>query len=430
MLWIKEVEMVESVDDLKSSCSIRGIQGPDFWSTRCEDCFSTQQNHPEYPLQEKVSLEEMKPQKEVRFLRGRQIAYLIYEYFWVAGANDSVEIYTTPFTIAFRNDDIQEFRAKFDGILLSMTKISFDNLESQKWKLWKKRRGQESGTKLREPRTPGDCWQWKTNGQWFKETIAISEPTWMSVHNRTQPQSFSDIRLRGRMREMHREPEILEAETQVVDILDGHARITSKEVAPIHSLTHTILQNACSARPRVVADLGKSARVHIVPLITTLLKKSKNDDKSEVAMLKEIDLHVSVWQPVVNHDESQRDRGDPTRIVTPVMSWNEDLQKRQWSNARHLGCVLRNMPPKSILRKCTDMRKPIQRAKPTKAIARHTKIRDQNPSLGMICPGEPHQRSPKAPKFWGSVSRRDKWQERPWSSGEAGQKCIKYKRDQ
>ena len=31
--------------------------------------------------------------------------------------------------------------------------------------------------------------------------------------------------------------------------------------------------------------------------------------------------------------------------------------------------------------------------------ARHTKIRDQNPSLGMICPGEPHQRSPNAPKF-------------------------------
>ena len=25
MLWIKEVEMVESVDDLKSSCSVRGI---------------------------------------------------------------------------------------------------------------------------------------------------------------------------------------------------------------------------------------------------------------------------------------------------------------------------------------------------------------------------------------------------------------------
>ena len=30
MLWIKEVEMVDSVGDLKSSCSIRGTPGPDF----------------------------------------------------------------------------------------------------------------------------------------------------------------------------------------------------------------------------------------------------------------------------------------------------------------------------------------------------------------------------------------------------------------
>ena len=30
MLWIKEVEKVESVYDLKSSRSIRGTQGPDF----------------------------------------------------------------------------------------------------------------------------------------------------------------------------------------------------------------------------------------------------------------------------------------------------------------------------------------------------------------------------------------------------------------
>ena len=30
MLWIKEVEMVDSADDLKSSCSVRGIRMPDF----------------------------------------------------------------------------------------------------------------------------------------------------------------------------------------------------------------------------------------------------------------------------------------------------------------------------------------------------------------------------------------------------------------
>ena len=41
----------------------------------------------------RISLEEQKAQKQDRFLRGRQIAYLIYEYFWVTGANDSVENY-------------------------------------------------------------------------------------------------------------------------------------------------------------------------------------------------------------------------------------------------------------------------------------------------------------------------------------------------
>ena len=30
MLWIKEVELVDAVDDLKSSCSIEGIRTPDF----------------------------------------------------------------------------------------------------------------------------------------------------------------------------------------------------------------------------------------------------------------------------------------------------------------------------------------------------------------------------------------------------------------
>ena len=57
------------------------------------------------------------------------------------------------------------------------------------------------------------------------------------------------------------------------------------------------------------------------------------------------------------------------------------------------------------------MPKPIQRVKFTKAIARHTKIRDQNPSLGYICPGEPHQRSPNAPKFEDRSREETEWQE-------------------
>ena len=46
----------------------------------------------------RVSLEEQKAQKQDRFLRGRQIAYLIYEYFRVIGANDSVENHADLFT--------------------------------------------------------------------------------------------------------------------------------------------------------------------------------------------------------------------------------------------------------------------------------------------------------------------------------------------
>ena len=76
----------------------------------------------------RISPEEQKAHKQDRFLRGRQIAYLIYEYFRVTGATDSVENYADLFTIGLRNDDIQEFDSKWDGILLSMTQIPSDDI--------------------------------------------------------------------------------------------------------------------------------------------------------------------------------------------------------------------------------------------------------------------------------------------------------------
>ena len=60
---------------------------------------------------------------------------MIYEYFRVTGANDSVENYADLFTIALRNDDIQEFDAKWDEILLSMTKIPPDDILEGLYKL-------------------------------------------------------------------------------------------------------------------------------------------------------------------------------------------------------------------------------------------------------------------------------------------------------
>ena len=128
MHWIKEVEMVDSVDDLMSSSSIRGIQMPNFevLDARIASALNriTHNSH----FKRRISLEEQKAQKEDRFLRGRQIAYLIYEYFRVTGTNDSVENYADLYTVGLRNDDIQEFDSKWDGILLSMTKIPSDDI--------------------------------------------------------------------------------------------------------------------------------------------------------------------------------------------------------------------------------------------------------------------------------------------------------------
>ena len=60
---------------------------------------------------------------------------MIYEYFRVTGVNDSVENYADLFTIGLRNDDIQEFDSKWDGILLSMTKIPLDDILEGLYKL-------------------------------------------------------------------------------------------------------------------------------------------------------------------------------------------------------------------------------------------------------------------------------------------------------
>ena len=74
---------------------------------------------------------------------------------------------------------------------------------------------------------------------------------------------------------MRREPEVPEERVPVVECLDGSARITSKELAPIHSVKSGTSQNACSSRPRVGADLEKSARMHIVWLMNNPVKGPK-----------------------------------------------------------------------------------------------------------------------------------------------------------
>ena len=156
---------------------------------------------------------------------------------------------------------------------------------------------------------------------------------------------------------MHREPRVLEAEAQVEKWFDCSARITSQELAQLHSVKNSILRSACSTSPKMDATLGKSALMRIDRLTNSLARSLKHGDKIAVAILK---------------------------------------------NTRHFGCVFQDMePPKSssILRKISNILKPIRCVQFTKAVLHHANIRDQKPSLGVICPGDPHQRDPNAPKF-------------------------------
>ena len=221
--WIKEVEMVDSVDDLNSSCSVIGIRMPDFEVLDARIAPALNRIIHNSHFNRRISLEELKAQKEDGFLRGRQIAYLIYDYFRVTGVHDSVENYADLFTISLRNDDIQEFDSKWDGILLSMTKIPPDDIMEGLYKLrireseklqtvlelydleihqkkigpdyhrlktmvkrsieqdirnknfgarngnFEKNAGvKNQGTKQRVQRILGDCWQWEANGQCVK----------------------------------------------------------------------------------------------------------------------------------------------------------------------------------------------------------------------------------------------------------------------
>ena len=79
MHWIKEVEMVDSVDDLRSSLSIRGISMPNFEVLDAKIASALIKIIQNSHFKRRISLEEQKAQKQDRFLRGRQIACLIYD---------------------------------------------------------------------------------------------------------------------------------------------------------------------------------------------------------------------------------------------------------------------------------------------------------------------------------------------------------------
>ena len=135
MLWIKEVEMVDSLEELKSSRSVYGKYFPNFEMQDAKIASALNKIIQNSQFKKKVSLEEQKTQEEDRFLRGRQSAFTICDNFRVTGAHDTVLDYADLFSGIFHDDNIQEFDTRWDEVLLSMSKIPSDEILESLWTL-------------------------------------------------------------------------------------------------------------------------------------------------------------------------------------------------------------------------------------------------------------------------------------------------------
>ena len=130
------MEMADSLDELKSSRSVCGKDFPKFEMLDTKIASAMNKIIQNSQFKKKVSLEEQKaPNKEDRFLRGRQIAFMIYDYFRVTGTHDTVLDYADLLSVTLHDDDVQEFDTRWDEILFSMTKIPPDDILESLYKL-------------------------------------------------------------------------------------------------------------------------------------------------------------------------------------------------------------------------------------------------------------------------------------------------------
>ena len=257
------------------------------------------------------------------------------------------------------------------------------------------------GIKQRVQRILGHCWQWESNGQCSRGDNCSFRHDINKRGKMTQTNSSSNSFMQQNERKASRTrgPRGKSPYLKVTCTNSFCEKWHPPECLFFKTKSGCRFGDKCSYAHRQVDEQPSK-------------RSKKNDDNGAVAMLKKNDLHESVWQPVVNRDKSHERPGRPDVKRDTCHELKRGPVGRRSSNARQLGCVFQDMkPPKSILRKSSDMQKPIHRVKFTKAVARHTKIRDQNPSLGFICPGEPHQRSSNAPKFEDRSQEETEWQE-------------------
>ena len=127
-------------------------------------------------------------------------------------------------------------------------------------------------TKQRGQRILGDCWQWETNGQCSKRDNCSFRHDINMRAKMTQPNPFPRSSTQQNVKNASRtssprgrSPSGRMSRWPCKDYLRG----TCNNSFFVKSGT---LQNACSTRPRVVADLAKSALMRVARLMNSLAK--------------------------------------------------------------------------------------------------------------------------------------------------------------
>ena len=210
---------------------------------------------------------------------------------------------------------------------------------------WSRIRGQNSVQRIF-----GDCWQWESNGQCSggdncsfrhdinkraKMTQPNSSPNSFMQQNERNASRTRSPRGRSRSGRMSRWP--------CKDYLKGTCTNSFCEKWNPPECLFYKTKSGCRCGE-------KCSYAHLQVDEQPSKRSKKNDDKSAVAMLKKSEHHQRTGRPVMNAYSS---------------------------NTRQLGCVFQDMePPKSssILRKSSDIRKPIRCVKFTNAVARHADI--------------------------------------------------------
>ena len=225
-------------------------------------------------------------------------------------------------------------------------------------------------TKQREQRSLGDCWPWKANGQCSKGDNFIFRHDKDKRAKLTQPNpSPSSLRQQNerkasRTRSLSgRSPSGKMARLPCKDYLKGTCTTPFCEKWHPPECLFYKSENRCRFRE-------KCPYAHRQVDEQPSKRSQNNEDKSAVALLT-----------------------ITRQLVAYIKIWSRRSLHRFCGRAQ------------TIL-------KPIRCVRFTKAVLRRANIRNQNPSFGMSCPGNPHQRNPNPPKFEDRSQEETEWQER------------------